>query len=115
MTDARDPSRERESVSLREYIDLQFEFRDKQLLLQANEYERRLVQLNGEHARLLDERKSTVNRERFESEQFHVDERLKKLEISKSNFDGRLVMLGTIWTIVTTVVSVAIAMLMAKK
>lgn len=40
-----------ETVSLREYIETQFDLRDRALQLQASEYERRLGDLNHEHAR----------------------------------------------------------------
>lgn len=55
-----------DTVSLRDYIETQFELRDRALQLQAQEYERRLEVLNHEHARAQETAQTYVAATKYE-------------------------------------------------
>lgn len=76
---------EEEIAGIRREIDL----KDKQLVLQAREYERRLEGLNGEAGRLRNMQQEYISREVFDREVTSIRLRLTQVEAAMIKADGR--------------------------
>ena len=70
-------------------VDKRFESLDVALKLQAKEYERRLLDLNGEAARIRDIQLSSVPRETYQIKHEKLESEVKELRQWKDNQQGK--------------------------
>lgn len=82
-----------DDVPLREWLIGQFVERDKALVLQALEIERRLELANNAIRRADDERARVVSREVFDQFVKEYDARYRALEMWKAHIDGGMMLL----------------------
>ena len=102
-------------VTLREYEarwkahEERHELESDALHLQAKEYERRLDQLNHEHANAKLVQQTYLSQDVYQAEKREWDNRVRNLEKFQNNLIGRLVVVGALATILAAIIGAVIA------
>src|SRR4030095_7993440 len=103
--------KEKEFVS-KQVFDLKIEHlkeiiveKEKALVLQAKEYERRLELLNGEHRTIQDNQNKSVLREIYNSEQGEQNKKIDELMTFKNNQQGSQKTWGVITLVLAAIIS----------
>lgn len=94
------------AISLKEYIDLRFEYNDDAIKLQAVEYARRLDQLNHDHQRTKETQQTYLPREIYEQSQKDIIKNIADLREYKSNMEGRFWVMGVVVTFMSIIVNI---------
>lgn len=96
----------------RKLTDLRFDLEEKARLIQAIEYERRLLELNNAHARAEQILNTYVTEEVYNSNHEDLRKRLDKVEKDQAEQTGRYAAVGLLVTIGLLITTVAVNVLL---
>lgn len=102
-------------ISLREYIDIQFEERDKALTLQAIEVHRRLEMLNGEQARLASDRERFLTKEVYDEFRREFDKWREQINNSIAVNSGRERGISLVWVVLLAIIGLGLSIALYLK
>jgi hypothetical protein len=110
---------EKENINLKEYIDKlilhekelrEVQFNDSKLLVNAakEKVDYQLEHMNKLRDQIINERSNLVLKDWFEKIHSLIEDRVKSLELSRSNWEGRIWAIGVGFTILQIVIGVVL-------
>ncbi len=90
---------------LEKYNKLQFENGEKALKLQAEEYERRLGDLNHAHNEAVEVQRTYIPREVYERAHGELVDRIGKIELALASWNGRILGAAAVIAVIATFVT----------
>ena len=90
--------------ALKELLEAKIEALEQARVLQANEYARRLENLNGEAARLKEMQSTYMPRETYDARHEELVNRIRCLEAFKDNLSGKIAIISIASSLIISIV-----------